>query len=177
VEHGACIDVVVPLADGAQTGRRAAAIFDELARRGGPADLASVRCLPPADEGEARLQVGALLRICQALRGVPVMRRGPTTPALLDLLRGSPVRACEDGGGVAARALSLLPEAARAAQNAPRESRKDPLEAAVAALGPEAADQLEARAYVDAVEFLERLGAPGSALAISRALEARLGPR
>ncbi len=177
VEHGACIDVVVPLADGAQAGRRAAAIFDELARRGGPADLASVRCLPPADDGEARLQAGALARICQALKGIPIMRRGPVTPALLDLLRGSPVRVCEDGGGVAARALSLLPEAVRAAQGAPSESRKDPLEGAVAALGSDAAELLEARAYVDALDFLERLGAPGSGAALSRALEARLEPR
>jgi len=177
VEHGACIDVVVPLADGAQAGRRAGAVLDELARRGAAADLASVRCLPPADDGEARLQAGALARICQALKGIPVMRRGPVTPALLDLLRGSPVKACEDGGAVAARALSLVPEAARAAQDAPGESRRDPLAAAVAALDPGAVDQLEARAYVDALDFLDRLGAAGGAPAISRALEARLAER
>jgi hypothetical protein len=175
VEHGACIDVVVPLADGAQAGRRAAAVLDELGRRGAPADLASVRCLPPADEGEARLQAAALARICQALRGMPVMRRGPVTPALLDLLRGSPVKACEDGGAVAARALGLLPDAARASGHADaRETRQDPLERAAAELGPDAAEKLEARAYVDALDFLERLGAPGSGLALARALEERL---
>ncbi|HEX9053035.1 MAG TPA: hypothetical protein VF841_21075, partial [Anaeromyxobacter sp.] len=66
-EHGACLDVVVPLADGAQAGRRAAAVLEELERRGTPADLASVRCLPPADDAEARLQAGALARIARAL--------------------------------------------------------------------------------------------------------------
>lgn len=177
-EHGACTDVVLTLADGAQAGRRAAAIFDELARRGAPADLASVRCLPPADDGEARLQAGALARICAALSGIPVMRRGPVTPALLDLLRGSPVKACEDGGAVAARALSLLPEAARAAASGEAgEARRDPLERAAAALDPEAAERLETRAYVDALELLERIGARGGAPGVARALEERLAPR
>jgi len=176
VEHGACVDVVVPLADGAQAGRRAAAIFDELARRGGPADLASVRCLPPADDGEARLQAAALARICQALKGIPVMRRGPVTPALVELLRGSPVRACEDGGAVAARALELLPGAARGQGDA-RETRQDPLARAAAELPPDVAEQLEARAYVDALDFLERLGAAGSGPALARGLEARLEAR
>jgi hypothetical protein len=176
VEHGVCVDVVVPLADGAQAGRRAAAIADELARQGGQVDLASVRCLPPADEGEARLQVGALARICQALGGVPVMRRGAVTPALLDLLPGSPVKACEDGGAVAARALALLPDSARAPAEA-RVTREDPLERAAAALAPDVAERLEARAYVDALDLLERLGARGSAPALARGLEERLRDR
>lgn len=176
VEHGACIDVVVPLADGAQAGRRAAAVLDELARLGAPADLASVRCLPPADDGEARLQAAALARICQALKGVPVMRRGPVTTALLDLLRGSPVRACEDGGAAASRALGLLPDGARATGDG-RETREDPLERAAAGLEADVAERLEARAYVDALDFLERIGAAGSGQALSRALEERLPPR
>jgi hypothetical protein len=176
VEHGVCVDVVVPLADGAQAGRRAAAVVEELARRGGAVDVASVRCLPPADEGEATLQVGALARICQALGGVPVMRRGAATPALLDLLPGSPVRACEDGGAVAARALALLPDAARAPGDG-RATREDPLERAAAALAPDVAETLEARAYVDALELLERLGARGTAPALARALEERLRDR
>jgi hypothetical protein len=174
-EHGACLDVVVPLADGAQAGRRAAAVLEELERRGTPADLASVRCLPPVDDAEARLQAGALARICHALGGVPVMRRGAATPALLELLRGSPVVACDDGGAVAARALALLPDAARAPGDG-RETRRDPLERAAAELTADAAEKLEARAYVDALDLLERLGAAGSGPALARALEARLEP-
>lgn len=171
-EHGACVDVVIPLADGAQAGARAAATFDALARSGAPADLASVRCAPPADADEARLQAAALARICLALKGVPVMRRGGVTPALLDLLRGSPVKACEDGGAVAARAIAGLPRSAAA----PDPERREPsaLERAAAALPRDEAERLEGRAYVDALDFLERLGAGGSAAALSRALEAAL---
>ncbi|HEX9051045.1 MAG TPA: hypothetical protein VF841_10970, partial [Anaeromyxobacter sp.] len=86
---------------------------------------------------------------------------------------GSPVVACEDGGAVAARALALLPDAARA-QGDGRETRRDPLERAAAALAPDLAERLEARAYVDAVELFDRLGARGSAPALARALEAGL---
>ncbi len=171
-EHGCCVDVVIPLADGAQAASRAAATFDELARAGTPADLASVRCAPPVDADEARLQAAALARICLALRGVPVMRRGPVTPALLDLLRGSPVKACEDGGAVSARATEGLP---RAADPGPERREASPLERAAAALPAEESERLEARAYVDALDFLERLGAKGSALALARALERSLG--
>jgi hypothetical protein len=173
-EHGACVDVVIPLGDGAQAGPRAAAVFDELARRGVPADLASVRCAAPADADEARLQAAALARICLALRGVPVMRRGPVTPALLALLRGSPVKACEDGGAVSARALAPLP---RATAGDPERRASSALERSASALPPADADRLEARAYVDAIEFLESLGAGGGAAALSRALERRLEER
>jgi hypothetical protein len=171
-EHGCCVDVVIPLGDGAQAGPRAAATFDELARRGTPADLASVRCAPPADADEARLQAAALARICLALKGVPVMRRGPVTPALLELLRGSPVKACEDGGAVAARATGGLPRSAATSGGERRDASA--LERAAAALPPEEAERLEALAYVDALDFLERLGAGGSAAALSRALERSL---
>jgi hypothetical protein len=176
VEHGAAIDLVVPVADGAQAGRRAAAVLDELARRGAPVDVASVRCPAPADDAEALAQSGALARISQALKGVPVMRRGPVTPGLLDVLRGSPLRACEDGGAVAARALALLPEAGHGARDV-RDTREDPLERAAATLAPDVQERLEARAYVDALDLLDRIGARGSALATTRALEARLDRR
>lgn len=176
-EHGVCVDVVVPLADGAKAGPRAAAVFEELARRGAPADLASVRCLPPADDEEARLQAAALARICQALSGAPVLRRGATTPALLERLRGSPVRACEDGGAAAARALALIPLELVPAPADGQETRASPLERAAAELSEEAAERLEARAYVDAHEFLERVGASGSAGRMTGALRRRLEER
>lgn len=167
-EHGCCLDVVIPLADGAQAGARAAATFDALERAGCPADLASVRCAPPVDDAEAPLQAAALARICLALQGVPVMRRGGVTPALLDLLRGSPVKACEDGGAVAARAIRRLPRSAAASE--PGRRAASALERAAAALPAEEAERLEGHAYVDALDFLERLGAGGSAPAIARAL-------
>ena len=60
------------------------------------------RPLPaPAGVEEARRQVSALARLGAALAGVPVLRRGPTSPELLGLLPGSAVRACDDGGAAA----------------------------------------------------------------------------
>jgi hypothetical protein len=175
VEHGICVDVVVALAEGAQARTRTAALVEELARRRTPADLASVRCPAPATQDEARLQAAALARMCEALSGAPVMRRGPVTPGLLEVLRGSPVKLCEDGGGVSARALSFLPGAAAPPdEEEDQRGRGSPLERAASELPADAVARVEARAYVDALDFLERLGARGSAPAVSRALERRL---
>ena len=176
-EHGASLDVVVPLAEGAQAGPRAAAILDELAARGTPADVASVRCPAPADDDEARVQAAALARIAQALSGVPLMRRGGTTPRLVELLLRSPVKLCDDGGAAGARALGLVPFDLVASPGEGEETRASPLERAVAELSDETADRLEARAYVDAIDFLERLGARGSASEIGAVLRRRLEER
>jgi hypothetical protein len=172
IEHGICVEVVVSLSEGAQVGSRAARVFDELARRGAPADIASVRCPAPADANEARLQAAALARICQALGGIPVMRRGPVTSELLGILRGSPLKACEDGGVASARAVQAIPAAPPPAEG--EETRENALERAAAELSEEAAERLEARAYVDGLEFMEGLGLRGSARALARALERRL---
>jgi hypothetical protein len=53
-------------------------------------------------------------------------------------------------------------------------SRSTPLERAVAALGAGAAERLEARAYVEVADLLERLGASGSGVAITTALVAEM---
>jgi hypothetical protein len=169
-DRGLSVEIVFPLGEGAQVGRRAADLFDEIARRGTPPDLAGVRCPAPADETEAKMQAAALARISLALSGVPVMRRGPVTPRLLELLRASPVKACEDGGAAAAGAVRLLPTELVPDDGTSRESL---LERAAAELSEEAADRLEARAYVETVELLERLGARGGAPGVVRALERR----
>ncbi len=176
-EHGVSLEAVVPLGEGPQAGPRAAAMLEEVARRGVAADAASIRCPAPADEEEARLQAAALARMCQVLAGVPVLRRGPVTPRLLELLRGSPVKACEDGGAAAARALGVIPSDRVAPEEDAAGARTNRLERAAAELSGEGADRLEARAYAEAVDFMERLGARGSALAVSRALEIRLEER
>lgn len=142
-ERGLCVDCVVPLEGGAGAAGRAAELFEELARAGLVPELASVRCPAPADLDAARAQVSALARLCAALAGVPVRRRGPVSPPLLGLLAGSPVKVCEGGE---ARELSPTADAERR----------------------------EARAYVEASELVERLGAAGSARAIARVLGARL---
>jgi hypothetical protein len=168
-ERGLSVEVVIPLGEGARVGPLAAALFEEVARSGQAPDLAGLRCPAPADADEARAQAGALARISQALAGVPVMRRGPVTPRLLELLRASPVKACEDGGAAAAGAVRLIPleliEEPGAGQ------RESPLERAAAELTDAATDRLEARAYVEVVDFLERLGGRDGAPAVVGALE------
>jgi hypothetical protein len=168
-DRGISVEVVIPLGEGARVGPLAAALFEEVARRGTALDLAGLRCPAPADVDEARAQAAALARISQALAGVPVMRRGPVTPRLLELLRASPVKACEDGGAAAAGAVSLIPleliEEPGAGQ------RESPLERAAAELTDEATDRLEARAYVEVVDLVERLGGREGAPAVVSALE------
>ncbi len=174
--HGVSVEGVVPLADGTQAVPRAAAMIEGAARRGVTLDVAGVRCPAPAGDDGARLQAAALARMSQALAGLPLLRRGPVTPPLLELLRGSPVKACEDGGAAATRALAGIP-AGGVEPDAVGGSRASPLERAAAELSAEVADRLEARAYGEAMDFMERLGARGSARAVSRALERRLEER
>lgn len=168
-DRGISVEIVIPLGEGARVGPLAAALFEEVARRGPPPDLAGLRCPAPADPDAARAQAVSLARISQALGGIPVMRRGPVTPRMLELLRASPVKACEDGGAAAAGAVSLIPleliEEPGAGQ------RESPLERAAAELSDEATDRLEARAYVEVVDLLERLGGRDGAPAVTRALE------
>jgi hypothetical protein len=176
VERGIGLDCVVPLDEGPRGPARAGALFEELARRGAAPDLASVRCPEPGSDGEARLQVAALARICAAAAGVPVMRRGPVTPALLRLLAGSPVKACDDGGRAAANAVSVIPWEHIVSED-DETTRVSRLDRAAGELSDEGADRLEARAYVEVIELLEALGAPGSALRMARVLERQLeGP-
>ncbi len=174
-ESGACVDVVVSLAEGVAGVGRAAIMIDDLARQGGAVDVASLRCPAPADERDARRQAELLARVAQAIGGVPLMRRGPITPAIVALLRGSQVRACEDGGAVGARAMALVPGGAPGAEGAG--SRESQLERAVAGLSLDARARLESRAYVDALDLIEALGASDGATSLSRALERRLEDR
>lgn len=153
--QGISVECVVSLREGAASLPRAAALLEELAGLGLRPDLVSVRCRAPESADEARLQLATLERLGAALAGLPVLRRGPCTPALLGLLGGSAVRVCEDGGA-AARAFA----AARSKGGA--------------APAGDAAERLEVRAWAEASDLLEGLRSSGSARALSRALEARL---
>lgn len=167
LERGLGLDCVV------SAGEEAAArpLFAELARRAAAPDMASLRCEAPEGAAEARAQVKDLLTLCAALAGTPVLRRGPVTPELLGSLRGSPVAGCEDGGAAAAAAVLVIPYAPRP----PDEGRgAGALEKAEAALSEEGRARLETRAYLEVLDFLERLGSAGGALKLARALERKL---
>jgi hypothetical protein len=167
LERGLGLDCVV------SPGEEAAArpLFAELARQGAAPDMASLRCEAPESAAEARAQVKDLLTLCASLAGTPVLRRGPVTPELLGSLKGSPVAACEDGGAAAAAAVLVIPYAPRP----PDEGRGvGALEKAEAELSEAGRARLETKAYLEVLEFLERLGAAGSATRLVRALERTL---
>lgn len=170
-ERGLCFECSMGLAEAAG-GRRAIALTADLARRGVPADVVGIRCPAAPDAESARAQLGALDRLASALGGVPVVRRGPVSPALLAAVNGSRLRGCDDGGAVSRASGEPVDEEPAGEEAAERRTRWR--EQAAAVLGAAGAERLEARAFVVAAELIEALGAEGSALAVTRALERRL---
>lgn len=169
-ERGACVDCVTALEEPPR------ALCAELERLGSPVDVVSVRCPEVTDPKDARAQVVRLVKLCADLRGIPVLRRGPLSPALLDELARSPVRGCEDGGAAAVAGLAVIPWE-RLQEAADAEQRTPALDRAAEELSRDAADRLEARAYVEVASLIERLGAAGSGLAFTEALERQLDER
>jgi hypothetical protein len=166
-ERGLGFDCAIGLGEQG-AGRRAIALLDDLARRGVPADAVSVRCPAATDAESARAQLGALDRLSEALHGVPVLRRGPVTPALLAAMPGARIRGCSDGGAAAAAAGQKGEVPQPGPEAADRRARWR--DRAVAALGQAEAEQLEAQAFMTAADFIERLGAEQSAAAVAQGL-------
>jgi len=126
-----------------------------------------VRCPAVADAEAARTQVGALDRFCEAVHGVPVLRRGPVSAPLLGAVAGSRLRGCADGGAVTGAAGGAgSPSGAEAAERRQRWRAR-----AAAAVGADEAERLEAHAFLAAVDFIEALGAGQTAAAVARGLE------
>ena len=170
VERGCCVDCLVALEDAPR------ALFAELERMRVAPEVVSVRCPAVTDPKEARAQVVRLVRLCAELSGVPVIRRGPVTPSVIDELARSPIRGCEDGGAAAMAGIAVIPWNVI---DAPSEadSRRPALERAAEELSRDAADRLEARSYVEVASFIERLGAAGSGRLVAEALERQLEER
>ncbi len=170
LEGGLGLDCVVARGGALEAGR----LFGDLARAESLPDLASLPLEAPTSPEGVQAQVRELLALCAAISGTPVLRRGPVTPELLLSLAGSPVAGCEDGGAAAEVALLALDLLAGPASE---RSRQAPLAQAEAALGGGALARLEARAYGEVLDFLERLGTTGSALRVARWLEqSQAGP-
>ncbi|HYQ80860.1 MAG TPA: hypothetical protein VEP68_05125, partial [Anaeromyxobacteraceae bacterium] len=111
-----------------------------------------------------------LADLCGWIEGTPVIRRGPVSPGLLDLLAASPLAGCEDGGaaaGAAARARGQAGDGEGPPLARPGE-RPVP---------PEVGERPEALAYEEVAAFVERLGLTGTAPALADSLRARLEER
>lgn len=169
-ERGAGVDCLVALEDAPE------GLFAELERLGATPDAVSVRCPNAVAPNEVRAQIVRLARLCTQLSGTPVIRRGPVTPALLAELSRSPVRGCEDGGAAAVAGIAVIPWE-RLQEHAEDETRTPALDRAADELTRDAADRLEARAYVEVASLIEGLGMAGSAVALEAALERLLDER
>jgi hypothetical protein len=174
LERGVALDLVVELLEAARRGSPVPRVLDELRRAGVVPSVVSVRC--PAAQGAevARAQAGALGRLAESLRGVPLMRRGPLGDDLVAAMAAAPVRLVEDGGAAEVAAESALP-AGLPAQGGGRRG-ESLLERAAASLDAEGVDRIELRAYLETLALLERLGLQGASARIVRALLRRLHP-
>jgi hypothetical protein len=172
LERGVALDVVVELAGLVPRAARSVAIVDELRRVGVVPALVSARCPAVEDASGAREQVGLLDRLSDALRGVPLMRRGPVSEALLGELTQGRVALLDDGGAAEARAEAAIPDHLDLHAPGPRGESRVAL-AAEALLGDDL-DRLEAWAYLETFGLLERLGLRDAATRIARSLERRL---
>jgi hypothetical protein len=157
------------------------ALLEELDTRDLLPDLASVRGLPSgAVVEDVRVLMDRLTQYSRALRGIPLVYRGPTSSEIISALAGSPVRVCEDAGAAALAAARSLPGGSSHAPKAGVDAfaaALESLEFAAGSLAPEVADKIEAHAYVETAGLIERLGASGSADLVREELARRLDDR
>lgn len=171
-ERGLGVELILPADGGGGTSAVAAAVR-AMSEAGVPPDAVGLGGAAVPGAAEARAEVRRLAEACAALGGLPVLRRGPIGPEILRVLAGSPVRGCEDGGAAERAATAAIPwDLLGPPPEGP--SRSTPLERAVAELSDAGMERLEARAYVEVADLLERLGAGGSGFAVVAALEAEL---
>jgi hypothetical protein len=164
------VEVLLPLAGGFPDPAAAATLVAELAESGFVLGAAGARFPLPRGSEEERLQARLATELCSWIEGTPVVRRGPVTPGLLELLAASPISGCEDGGAALAAAKRIA--------NRPAEGGARPLARAGARRPPPGlADLVEALAYEEVAAFLEGLGLAGSAVALGESLLARIEER
>ncbi len=171
VEREIAVELLLP-GDGEPAGPEEAAAFqEELEGWGLRPDALGLRMAAPDGADGLRDQARRLAVLSAALGRTALVRHGPVTPVLLQVLRAAGVAAAEDGGRVRAAALATLPEEARRAWEAPAERG-----AGEPALEPAAAARLEALAFAEALAVIEAMGAGGSAAALAAGITAP-GPR
>jgi hypothetical protein len=140
----------------------ACAFVEEFEGWGVRADLVSVWMPAPEDAAQAASQLAALAEVGREVGDRPVVRRGPCSAALVSRLRGSGLRACEDGGMTLASCLKALPAELREPPGAGRR--------ALWRIPERLAERLEALAYEDVAALIDSAGAGGTAEAARAAL-------
>lgn len=164
------VEGLLPLESGRATAGGAAGLVEELSESGLALDAAGARFPLPRSPVEERAQARQVVELCGWIEGTPVVRRGPVTPGLLDLLGASPLAACDDGGAAAAAAARALGRAGEG--EAPALARHG-----ARPVPPEMGDRPEALAYEEVAAFVEGLGREGCAAAVAVAMRARLEER
>ena len=162
-EREIAVDAVLPSGD--IDPDSAAAFLEEFEGWGVRADVVSVRLPAAADDAQACAQLAALDALGSALGGRAVLRRGPLSPALIARIAPSSLRLCEDGGAALSAGLRAIPAELRGAAG---EGRGRDIE-----LTEPVSDRLEALVYSEVASLVDRLGARGTAAALSAAILGR----
>lgn len=163
-EREIAVDAVLPSGD--IDPDSAAAFLEEFEGWGVRADVVSVRLPAAADDAQACAQLAALDALGSALGGRAVLRRGPLSPALIARIAPSSLRLCEDGGAALSAGLRAIPAELR--RGAAGEVRGREIE-----LTEPVSDRLEALVYSEVASLVDRLGARGTAAALSAAILGR----
>lgn len=167
VEREIGVELLLPEGGEPPGPEEAGAFQEELEGWGLRPDALGLRLPAPEGADGLREQARRLAGLSAALGRTALVRRGPVTPVLLQVLRAAGVAASDDGGRVQAAGLAALPEAVRRAWEGPEERG-----AAEPALEPAAAARLEALAFAEALAVFEALGAGGTAPALAAGLAA-----
>jgi hypothetical protein len=166
-ERELAVECVLPAGPDALDPGAAVAFVEEFEGFGVRADLVGVRLgagAAPADPLAQRTRLDAL---AEELGEHPLLRRGPLPAGAAAALRGSRLRACEDGGAALAAGWRSLPPELHRESGAGRGGQVLP--EAVAA-------RLEALVYLEVSGFLEALGCTDSAWAVAVALGSGASP-
>jgi hypothetical protein len=166
-EREIAVEVILPARADGTAAEEAAAFLEELEGWGLLPDALGARFPAPDGEEALRGQARSLGALAAALGRTALVRRGPVTPLLLQVLRAAGVAAAEDGGRVLAAGLAALPEPRRVSWDGPQQRGAPAPEPD----GPEA-ERLEALAFAEAASVIEAMGAGGTARAVEVGLAA-----
>jgi len=162
-ERELAVECVLPGGPDALDPDAAVAFVEEFEGWGVRADVVGVRLGAGAAPADPLAQRTRLDVLAEALGEHALLRRGPLPAGAAAALRGSRLRACEDGGAALGAGWRSLPPELRRGAGGGRGGQ---------VLPEAAAERLEALAYLEVSGFLEAIGCAGSARAVAAALGA-----